>query len=195
MSLFATCSLKVGGSICLSMLSGLTDLFFWSSLSGRQLTSAPESTSASTDRLLKSIGAKSIFRFFLRCLAEKIGLHFSLVSGSVIAISFSCLLVCIQSSYCSGLCGSLVGVWISLGELSFVGLVLSVDLNSLVSVRLTRRVWGFIIGSSACLGSPAFLLFPRGSGVEYRCSGLSGSEGDDVIACPYFVEGGWEFLG
>ena len=61
MSLFATCSLKAGGSISLSMLSGLTDLIFWSSLSGRQLTSAPESTSASTDKLLKSI-----FRFFFR---------------------------------------------------------------------------------------------------------------------------------
>ena len=86
MSPFATCNLKVGGSISLSMLSGLTDLIFWYSLSGRQLTSAPESTSASTDMLVKSIEAKSIFLFFFRLMAEKIGMHFSLVSGSVMAI-------------------------------------------------------------------------------------------------------------
>ena len=110
MSPFASCNLKVGGSISLSMLSGLTDLIFWYSLSGRQLTSAPESTSASTDRLLKSIGAKSIFRFFFRLIAEKIGMHFSLVSGSVITVSFSCLLVWIQSSSYSGLSVSMFGV-------------------------------------------------------------------------------------
>ena len=89
---FAICNLKVGGSIFLRMLSGLAALIFWNSHSGRQ------STSESTDMLLKSIKAKSIFFVFFRLIAEKISMHFSLVSGSVIAISFSCLLVWIQSS-------------------------------------------------------------------------------------------------
>ena len=128
-------------------------------------------------------------------MAEKIGMHFSLVSGSVIAISFSCLLVCIQSSSYSGLCGSLLGVWISLGEFCVLGLSFFVGLNSLVSLRLTRRVREFVTGSFACVRSPAFLLFPADSGVEYRCSGLSGLEGDDVIAARISLEVARSFLG
>ena len=195
MSPFATCSLKAGGSISLSMLSGLTVLIFWFSLSGRQLTSAPESTSASTDRLLKSIGAKSILRFFFRLMAEKIGMHFSLVSGSVITISFSCLLVWIQSSSCSGMCSCLVGLCVPVGDPSVSELVFALWLNSLVSVRLTRRVRGFAVNVVASVGSPASFLLAEYSWVEYWCSGLCGLEGDDVIAARISLEVAGSFLG
>ena len=81
---YATCNLKVGGSICLTILSGLTDLIFSNSLSGRELTTAPESMSASIDKMFKSIGANRFF-FFFRVMAKKSGRHCSLVFGLVMA--------------------------------------------------------------------------------------------------------------
>ena len=53
------------------------------------------------------------------------------------------------------------------GELSIAALVFAFWLNSQVSVRLTRRVRGFIVGMAASVGSPASLLLTRDSRVEY----------------------------
>ena len=52
-----------------------------------QLTSAPESMRASRVKSWKSIGANSIFFFFLRVTAEKIGMDSSLVMGSLVRYS------------------------------------------------------------------------------------------------------------
>ena len=52
-----------------------------------QFTRAPESIRASRVKSWKSMGAKSIFFFFLRDTAEKIGMHSSFVMGSLVGYS------------------------------------------------------------------------------------------------------------
>ena len=71
----------------------LMDLTFSSSLLVRQLTNAPDLTRASRDRLLKPIGAKSIFRLFFSVIAEKIRTHLSFEVGIVLLQWHLCRLV------------------------------------------------------------------------------------------------------
>ena len=52
-----------------------------------QLTRAPESMRAPRVKSWKSIGANSIFFFFLSVTAEKIEMHCSLVTGSLVRYS------------------------------------------------------------------------------------------------------------
>ena len=81
------------------------------------------------------------------------------------------------------------------GELSIAELVFAFWLNSQLSVRLTRRVRGFVVSMTASVEAPASLLLTRDSWVEYLCSGLCGLEGDDVIAARISLEVTGSFLG
>ena len=51
-----------------------------------QLTRAPESMSASIEKCLKSMGAKSMRLFCLRAIAENSGRHFSPAGLSLVGI-------------------------------------------------------------------------------------------------------------
>ena len=84
----AICGLKFEGGGSTSLTTSLEDIWkILLSVSEMQLTRAPESMRASRVKSWKSIGANSIFFFFLSVTAEKIGMQCLLVPGSLVRYS------------------------------------------------------------------------------------------------------------